>query len=218
MFLMSIVTVTEHRQTSGVLSCTMKFLSSSWHPSLICSQTSHGRLTCNTWRAWLTRGHPVWSLPIHPTHVAPSSPRNTYRRSSKVSCSSAPLWVETRKRSELPSQLKSEANIWMITQHLPHLIMLVFLSGLQTLCPHSGWWNLQWYGEYNYTPTQVTQHRWAWPSVTPARHIFHHNDSRGLVVFDGICPGSGWWVDNPTSAQGGLWGLVRWMRPGSSNQ
>lgn len=55
--------------------------------SLIHSRRSHGRLTCNTWRAWLTRGHPVLSLPTRPTRVAPSTARNTSRRSSRVSCS-----------------------------------------------------------------------------------------------------------------------------------
>lgn len=51
---------------------------------MTCSQRSLGKLTFNTWRAWSTRGHPVWSLPIPPTPVAPSSPENTFRRSSKV--------------------------------------------------------------------------------------------------------------------------------------
>lgn len=107
----AIVTIPEHHQDTGVLSCTIKFLPSSWFTSLICSQRSHGRLTCNTWRAWLMRGHPVWLLPIHPTHVALSSARNTCRRSSKVSCTSAPLCF-SRKNSYNSSKALTWNHSW----------------------------------------------------------------------------------------------------------
>lgn len=121
------------------------------YPCLICSLRSHGRLTCNTWRAWSTRGHPVWLLPIHPTRVAQSSAGNTYRRSSKVSCTFAEL-----------SFSRNSFNWHHSSKHLLHLgetmkqVYSCFFSGLQTMCSHPGRWNLQWYGECNSTATQVT--------------------------------------------------------------
>lgn len=94
--------------------------------------------------------------------------------------------------------------------------MCVFLSGLQTLCSHSGWWNLQWYGEYDCTPTKVTYVQ-VWQVglarcntsethffITVTAEVVFHLVAFALAL-------SGVW--NLTSAHGGLqalcgeWGL-----------
>lgn len=103
-----------------------------------CSQRGRGRSTCSTWRAWSTRGRPVWSSPIRPTRAAPSSARNISRRSWEVRRRSLD-WRVKQTHSSLSSPL-----------------LLLCPSGLQTLRSHSGRWDLQWHGEFDFTqPTHL---------------------------------------------------------------
>lgn len=195
----TIVTIPEHHQDTGVLSRTVKFLPSSWDTSLICSQRSHGRLTCNTWRAWLTRGHPVWLLPIHPTHVALSSARNTYRRSSKVSCTSALVGRIVTIPQKLWIGITVEVRTFRLSYK--HSICFIFVKQWNDSCV-SQWppgtvfpfWLMKstaiWWVQLHTNSSHTVQvGRWARPSDTPVRYIFHHSDSR--VSFGGICPGTG---------------------------
>lgn len=111
-----------HVSDSNIITVTLKSM-------FYRSQRSHGRLTCKTWRAWSTRGHLVWLLPIHPTRVAPSSARSTCRRSSKVS-----YWPHVR------------ANIWPILWDNDVRVLLVFQWPPDTVSPFwqtkstATWW------------------------------------------------------------------------------
>lgn len=77
------------------------------------------------------------------------------------------------------------------------LTYVCLLSGLQTLRPDSGGWNLRKYGD--------------WPLFFCfCFFFFQHSHSR--------CPGSKCWVDNFSISTWRIMALVQWIRLGGSNQ